>query len=92
MKTFGLIIPPSKGGQFEANVRRLLADHHRRQFGNEGRGAGPITGEPTAGRHAVAQSAHDGDGGAGQQDRLGAGGARRVLQSSDRGSLIAAMV
>jgi len=27
MKTFGLVVPPSKGGQFEANVRRLLADH-----------------------------------------------------------------
>ena len=27
MKTFGLVVPPSKGGKFEANVRRLLADH-----------------------------------------------------------------
>jgi transposase len=27
MKTFGLVVPPSKGGRFEANVRRLLADH-----------------------------------------------------------------
>lgn len=27
MKTFGLVVPSSKGGQFEANVRRLLADH-----------------------------------------------------------------
>lgn len=27
MKTFGRIVPPSKGGQFEAHVRRLLADH-----------------------------------------------------------------
>ncbi len=26
MKTFGLVVPPSKGGQFEAHVRRLLAD------------------------------------------------------------------
>jgi transposase len=26
MKTFGLIVPPSKGGKFEANVRSLLAD------------------------------------------------------------------
>jgi len=26
MKTFGLVVPPSKGGKFEANVRRLLAD------------------------------------------------------------------
>lgn len=28
MKTFGLVVPPSKGGRFEANVRRLLADDH----------------------------------------------------------------
>ena len=27
MKTFGLVVPPSKGGKFEANVRSLLADH-----------------------------------------------------------------
>ena len=27
MKTFGLVVPPSKGGKFEANVRDLLADH-----------------------------------------------------------------
>jgi transposase len=27
MKTFGLVVPAGKGGQFEANVRRLLADH-----------------------------------------------------------------
>jgi len=27
MKTFGLMVPPSKGGKFEAHVRRLLADH-----------------------------------------------------------------
>jgi transposase len=27
MKTFGLVVPSSKGGRFEANVRRLLADH-----------------------------------------------------------------
>ena len=27
MKTFGLVVPPSKGGKFEANVHRLLADH-----------------------------------------------------------------
>src|SRR5271165_895985 len=27
MKTFGLVVPPSKGGKFEANVCRLLADH-----------------------------------------------------------------
>lgn len=27
MKTFGLVVPPSKGGKFDANVRRLLADH-----------------------------------------------------------------
>jgi transposase len=27
MKTFGLVVPSSKGGQFEAHVRRLLADH-----------------------------------------------------------------
>jgi transposase len=36
MKTFGLIVPPSKGGKFEANVRSLLGHgvpdqaHHRR--------------------------------------------------------------
>ncbi len=27
MKTFGLVIPSSKGGRFEAHVRRLLVDH-----------------------------------------------------------------
>jgi transposase len=27
MKTFGLVVPSSKGGKFEAHVRRLLADH-----------------------------------------------------------------
>ncbi len=27
MKTFGLVVPPSKGGKFEANVRSLLAGH-----------------------------------------------------------------
>lgn len=27
MKTFGLVVPASRGGQFETNVRRLLADH-----------------------------------------------------------------
>jgi transposase len=27
MKTFGLVVPASKGGRFEANVRLLLADH-----------------------------------------------------------------
>jgi transposase len=27
MKTFGLVVPPSKGGKFEANVRSLLTDH-----------------------------------------------------------------
>jgi transposase len=27
MKTFGLVVPASEGDKFEANVRRLLADH-----------------------------------------------------------------
>jgi hypothetical protein len=29
MKAFCLVVPPSKGGKFEANVRRLLADCDR---------------------------------------------------------------
>lgn len=63
------------------------ANHPRRQLGSKGRRTGPIMGDPVAGRHAVAQAANACDGGAREQDRedrLGADGARRVLQSFDR--------
>lgn len=65
------------------------------ELSGKGRREGPGTGQPVAGRHAVAQAAHAGHRGAGQQDRedrLVANGARRLVQSSGRSSLIAATV
>jgi len=45
------------------------ADHPRRELRGKGRRARPVTGQPVAGRHAVAQAAHARHRSARQQDR-----------------------
>ena len=60
------------------------------QLVGQERRTGWIAGKPVPGSHAGQEAAHAGDGGAGQQDgedRLGADGARRNLQSSGRGGV-----
>jgi transposase len=78
----------------DGRAQLAAAADPRRQLGGQGRSSRRITGQSLARRHAGQEAAHAGHGGAGQQDgedRLGADGARRVLQSSGRGGVTASV-